>query len=405
MSLRPQAHDIIRTWAFYTILRCTLLTDEKPFENIMMGGFILSEDGTPMHASQGNVIDPLEIIDEYGADAFRCYAASCGLGEDNPFRRKDVIRGTKLLRKIYNAQQFIINILKNEKPQKTELIDIDKWILTKYSKLVKKCTKLMDNFDYSQAMKEIEYFLWHELADHYLEMIKTSIYENKNTESIKYTLYTLGLGTLKLFAPFFPHITEEIYQDFYKQFEDDKSIHISAWPEPILIDETKEKAGEIVKTYISQVRTWKSEQGMALNAPLNIAATYAPKDMISSIKSSESIIKSTLKYPENHEFIAGKPKVEEKITKIIPKYSKIGPTLKTDAKKLVDWINKNQEKVIEKLEKQGDIKIAEIPDIKINLKDNLIKDGYIEIQKVAQVKGKKNSRILSFDNFYLEIKE
>ncbi|HDI23796.1 MAG TPA: valine--tRNA ligase, partial [Thermoplasmatales archaeon] len=77
MSLRPQAHDIIRTWAFYTILRCTLLTGEKPFENIMMGGFILSEDGTPMHASLGNVIDPLEIIEEFGTDAFRCYAASC----------------------------------------------------------------------------------------------------------------------------------------------------------------------------------------------------------------------------------------------------------------------------------------------------------------------------------------
>ncbi len=118
MSLRPQAHDIIRTWAFYTILRCTLLTDEKPFENIMMGGFILSEDGTPMHASLGNVIDPLQIIDEYGTDAFRCYAASCALGEDNPFRRKDVVRGTKLLRKLWNVQQFIGNIIKDGKPNK-----------------------------------------------------------------------------------------------------------------------------------------------------------------------------------------------------------------------------------------------------------------------------------------------
>ena len=403
MSLRAQAHDIIRTWAFYTILRCTLITDEKPFENIMMGGFILSEDGTPMHASLDNVIDPLEIINEYGADAFRCYAASCALGEDNPFRRKDVIRGTKLLRKIYNVQQFITNILKDEKPKKTELIDIDKWILTKYSKLVKKCTKLMDNFDYSQAMKEIEYFLWHELADHYLEMIKTSIYENKNTESIKYTLYTLGLGTLKLFAPFFPHITEEIYQDFYKQFEDDKSIHLSEWPEPILIDDAKEKAGELVKTYISQVRAWKSEQGIALNAPINTIATYAPKDMISSIKSSESIIKSTLKYPENHEFIVGKPKIEEKITKIIPVYSKIGPTFKEDGKKIIQWLNKKQDEIIKKIEKDGDIKISDIPDINSNKKSGLVKEGYIQIEKEVHVKGKKDSTILSFDGFYLEL--
>lgn len=403
MSLRAQAHDIIRTWAFYTILRCTLITDEKPFENIMMGGFILSEDGTPMHASLDNVIDPLEIINEYGADAFRCYAASCALGEDNPFRRKDVIRGTKLLRKIYNVQQFITNILKEEKPKKAELIDIDKWILTKYSKLVKKCTKLMDIFDYSQAMKEIEYFLWHELADHYLEMIKTSIYENKNPESIKYTLYTLGFGTLKLFAPFFPHITEEIYQDFYKQFENEKSIHLLEWPEPILIDNSKEKAGELVKTYISQIRAWKSEQGIALNAQINTIATYAPKDMISSIKLSESIIKSTLKYPENHEFIAGKPKIEEKITKIIPVYSKIGPIFKEDGKKIIQWLNNQQDEIIKKIEKDGDIKISDIPDINLNQKSGLVKEGYIKIEKEVHVKGKKDSTILSFDGFYLEL--
>ena len=404
MSLRPQAHDIIRTWAFYTILRCTLLTDEKPFENIMMGGFILSEDGTPMHASLGNVIDPLEIIDEHGSDAFRCYAASCALGEDNPFRRKDVIRGIKLLRKIYNVQQFIKNIIKDEKPQKTELIDIDKWILTKYSKLVKKCTKQMDNFDYSQTMKEVEYFLWHELADHYLEMIKSNIYEDKNTDSIKYTLYTLGLGTLKLFAVFFPHLTEEIYDNFYKKHEGDKSIHISSWPKPIISDEQAIKSGENIKNYISQVRNWKSQQKLALNAPLSAVVTYAKKEYIESIKSSKGIIISTLKYPKNHEFIQGSPNVEEKITKITPKYSKIGPTLKKDAKKLVAWINKNQDKIIEKLEKQGDIKLSEIPDISNSSKDNLLKDGYIEIEKEAKVKGKKDTSVVSFDKFYLEVK-
>ena len=166
MSVRPQSHDIIRTWAFYTILRCTLITGKKPFENIMMGGFILSEDGTPMHASLGNVIDPLKIIKEFGSDAFRGYAASCALGEDNPFRRKDVIRGSKLLRKIYNVEQFIINILKDGKPKKTELIDIDKWILTKYTKLVEKATKQMDEFDYSQTMKDIESVSYTHLRAH-----------------------------------------------------------------------------------------------------------------------------------------------------------------------------------------------------------------------------------------------
>lgn len=405
MSLRPQAHDIIRTWAFYTILRCALLTNEKPFENIMMGGFILSEDGTPMHASLGNVIDPLNVMDEYGTDAFRCYAASCALGEDNPFRKKDIIRGVKFLRKLWNVQQFIGNVVKDSKPEKTELQDIDKWILSKYSKLVKKCTEKMDVFDYSQSMKETEYFLWHELADHYIEMIKSSIYEKKNVDSIRYTLYTVGLGILKLFAPFFPHITEEIYSDHYKNYDGKKSIHISNWPEPILIDEEKEMAGELVKNYISQARSWKSEQGIALNAPMNSTATYASKEFISKIKPSSSIIISTLKFPPNHKFIEGEPAVEKIIKNVTPVHSKIGPNLKKDSRILVEYINNNLGKVIKQIQANKDIPLSEfypagsaVPDEKI------VKDGYVKIEKEIVIKGKYNRKIIPFNEFYLEFR-
>ena len=404
MSLRAQAHDIIRTWAFYTILRCTLLTDEKPFENIMMGGFILSEDGTPMHASLGNVIDPLEVINEYGTDAFRCYAASCALGEDNPFRRKDVVRGTKLLRKLWNVQQFIGNIVKERKPKKPrKLQDIDQWILTKYSKLVKKCTEQMDVFDYSQAMKEIEYFLWHELADHYVEMIKGSFYNKENVDSIRYTLYTIGLGTLKLFAPFFPHITEEIYWDLFKEYEDDKSIHVSPWPKPILIDEEKELAGETVKSYIAQVRAWKSEQGWALNAPMNSSATFTSAQNISKILPSGSIIKSTLRYPDDHEFVAKKPEIQETIIAVEPVYAKLGPAFRTDSQKISQWIKEHQDEIIKAIETKGDILTSEIPGIKVVKKEGLLKAGYVQVKREAGLKGKKGSTILSFDGFYVEL--
>jgi len=404
MSLRPQAHDIIRTWAFYTILRCSLLTDEKPFENIMMGGFILSEDGTPMHASQGNVIDPLDVIKEYGSDAFRCYAASCALGEDNPFRYKDVVRGTRLLRKLWNVENFISNITKKGKTKKPELIDIDKWILTKYSKLVKKCTEQMDVFDYSQAMKEIEYFLWHELADHYIEMVKAPLYKKENTDSINYTLYTLGLGILKLFAPFFPHITEEIYQEHYKKHEEHKSIHISPWPEQIIIDEEKEKAGEYVKEYISKMRSWKSEKGIALNAPIEAYATYSNPSVITKLKPSSPIIKSTLKLPDDHEFIAGKPDIQDKITAINPVYSKIGPLFKKDSKEINEWITQHQKELIKKVEEKGDIKWSDIPAVKVSVSDeHLIKNGYLEVKKEATLKGKKDRIILKLDDFYIEV--
>ncbi|MFH1013403.1 MAG: valine--tRNA ligase, partial [Thermoplasmatota archaeon] len=345
MSVRPQAHDIIRTWAFYTILRCTLLTDKKPFENVMMGGFILSEDGTPMHASLGNVIDPMNIINEFSSDAFRCYAASCSLGEDNAFRKKDVIRGQKLLRKLWNVEQFISqNIDITIKPQQQPTLTmIDAWILTKYSNLINRCTELMDVYDFSQALKEIEYFLWHELADHYIEMAKAYIFKKKECDSIHYTLYTIGLGMLQLFAPFFPHITEELYQHIFKRSIGYESIHISQWPTSILSDRNALNAGELVKNYIANVRAYKSERGLPLNAALHSTATYANALVIDALVKNSFVVKTTLNLPESHEFIVGKPKIKEQITEIIPAYAILGPLLKQSAKTIIDHIKKNQD--------------------------------------------------------------
>ena len=142
-----------------------------------------------------------------------------------------------------------------------------------------------------------------------------------------------------------------------------------------------------------------------MNAPINTNITYASRDLISKLKPNKQIIKTTLKYPDTHEFIAGKPDIEEKITKISPVYSKIGPTFKQNGKKLVDWISKNQEEIIKKIEEKGDLQISEIPILKSSLKQGLIKEGYIQVQKDFKVKGKKDSTIISFDGFYLEIKE
>jgi len=406
MSVRPQSHDIIRTWAFYTILRCTLLTDSKPFENVMMGGFILSEDGTPMHASVGNVIDPLEIIDEFGSDAFRCYAASCSLGEDNAFRRKDVVRGKKLLRKLWNVEQFIhhnIDTLHTPTPP-SQLTMIDSWILTKYSDLVERCTKLMDVFDYSQTMKEIEYFLWHELADHYLEMVKSYIFKNKETQSYQYTLYTIGLGILELFAPFFPHITEELYQSIYKQTQGYLSLHVSQWPLPVHRDDEVLQQVEHVKEYIAMVRAYKSEQKLPLNAPLNSTATYADENIINSLKNNEFVIKSTLNLPESHRFIVGKPPITEKITEVMPVYAVLGPLLKQHAKVIVDHIKHHQQDLIKIIEETGDLTWNDLPDISTEDRSgSLLKNNLVAIKKQPQLAGKKDTRIIQLNEFYLEI--
>jgi len=404
MSVRPQSHDIIRTWAFYTILRCNLLTSDKPFENIMMGGFILSEDGTPMHASLGNVIDPLGIIDEYGTDAFRCYAASCSLGEDNAFREKDVIRGKKLLRKLWNVIQFIgSNIPEDYIPNKPkDLTMLDIWILSKYSVLVEKVTRLMGVYEYAQAMKHIEYFLWHELADHYLELVKSYIYNEKEQKSVFYTLYTLGLGMLKLFAPIFPHITEELYHQLFYNTNQQNSIHISPWPEPVLIDEDIMKAGEWVKLYVSEVRSFKSQQKIALNAPLNSTKTYASKEIVSYLKDQAFVIKETLKLPNDHQFIPGKPDIKETITQIIPNYATIGPRFKRESKQIIQYIKDHQNNLIDTIETTHDLTWNDIKIQGIQASDeSLLRQGFISIKKESVVKGEQNQSIIKLDSFYL----
>ncbi|MBS3749266.1 MAG: valine--tRNA ligase [Candidatus Thermoplasmatota archaeon] len=407
MSLRPQAHDIIRTWAFYTILRCSLLTDEKPFENIMMGGFILSEDGTPMHASLGNIIDPIKVINEFGSDAFRCYAASCSLGEDNAFRRKDVIRGKKLIRKLWNVEQFIgSNINTKEITEKPEnLTIVDTWILTKYSRLIKQTTDLLEHFDYSQAMREIEYFLWHEFADHYIEMAKSSIYNDKHVKSTTFTLYTIGLGILKLFAPFIPHITEELYQIMYNKSIETESIHLCSWPEPIIEDDDAYKSGETIKKFIANLRSFKSEQGIALNAELKSTATYGPKDLIKQLKSQEELIKSTLSLPDNHSFIEGKPDIEESIHGIEPVYAKIGPIFKKESQKIAAYIKNHQQDLISTIKETGDLKWKDIPDATAaNPEESLLNEEFVTLKRRSHVTGSDaDETLVNFEPFYVVV--
>ena len=403
MSLRPQAHDIIRTWTFYTILRCTLLTEQKPFENVMMGGFILSEDGTPMHASLGNVIDPLRIIEQYGTDAFRSYAASCSLGEDNAFREKDVIRGKKLLRKLWNIEQFIGQNCEPQKKilQPEQLTLLDRWILAKYSNMVQKATQRMETFDFSIAMKEIEFFIWHEFADHYLEMVKSYIYNDKFIESSRFTMYTIGLGIVKLFAPFFPHITEELYQMIYKESDKKESVHVSSWPQAIYTDKKAEHDGEIIKNYVADIRAYKSKLGIPLNASLPSMSSYASKEVIEILKQNEFLIKETVKLPQNHQFIKGKPDAEEIITDIIPTYAKIGPRFKGKSKAIVEYLNTHKNELIQKIKQKGDITWYDIPVVNHNDAENLVENNIISLKKETHAKGMADQSVVKFDDFYL----
>ncbi len=347
MSLRPQSHDIIRTWAFYSIFRGTAVTGKRPWNDIMIGGFILAEDGRPMHASWGNAVDPLKILDEYGADAMRYFAAKCALGIDAPFRSKDVRHAVKFQNKLWN----IYNLISRWEGEGSadELRLIDRWIVSRYSEVVEKATEHMERFEYDKTMAVLENFIWHEFADHYLEMIK-----GRDDAGVRYTLQTVGLGVLKMLSVFMPHITEEIYQRQYKDIEGAKSIHISSWPEPVFRDESAEKGGEVVKEIIGAIRRWKAAHGMPLNAEIGEISIVAPKAEDVIIAAHQDILRTV----KGRDIILIKEEdIERRPVKVIPKYKKIGPELKGDAKAVISALNEmGAEKVAEALE-NGDLEV------------------------------------------------
>ncbi|MCX6650937.1 MAG: valine--tRNA ligase [Methanomassiliicoccales archaeon] len=330
MSLRPQSHDIIRTWAFYTILREYLLTDEKPWEHIMIHGFIMAPDGTPMHTSIGNVIDPMPLLESYGTDALRYYACTCTLGEDHAFRERDVVHGKKLCTKIWNLGK-LIEMTVTERPERVQLKPIDRWIMSRYTKVLETVTGHLDNYNFDKAMREVENFAWKEFADHYVEMTKHRT--RTNDKSVRYTLYTVYLGILKMMAPMLPHVTEDAYQAF-AAMDDSKSIHISKWPEPEHIDEEAEVKGELTKDIIAAVRTWKAEKKYPLNKEL-LNVEIVGKGAL-ALKGYEQDIAMTVR--------AGRVEVLEKVQlnecpiQVKPVHAKIGPLFKNLARDVVAQI-------------------------------------------------------------------
>lgn len=350
-SLRPQSHDIIRTWTFYTILRDTLLTGKKPWNDVMIDGFILAEDGRPMHASDGNVVDPLKIINEHGADPLRFFAATCGLGIDTPVRIQDVTRGRKLITKFANLNSLIDSALKGRKraPKANfeELALLDRWILSRYAETVAKVTQYCEKYQFDRAVKEIDNFIWHELADHYLEMVKHRIRKGTPDRKAAFTLYTIGLGTVKMLAPFLPHLAEEMFSQYYGTFVKDRSVHTSAWPEPGEKDADALAKGNLARNLIKEIRSWKSEKGIPLNQEVSKVELVIPDESL--LEGVKDDIVSTLKIKEL--VIAKRQDMQEKIIAIKPKFDLLGPKFKKKAPAIVAELKKaSPESVAEELQ-------------------------------------------------------
>jgi valyl-tRNA synthetase len=271
MDVRPQAHEIIRTWAFYTIAKSYLHfgSDNIPWSNIMISGWCLAKDGGKMSKSKGNITDPVKLLEQYEPDAIRYWSANSNLGADTKFDENTLKIGKKLTHKLKNVVNFLNQLLKyNQIPETnsngetniekfspedwqirnkakyrcnkevlnlldnldikkiTDLIDI--WIMNKFANLAEQVTKNLTNFDYSKSLELIEKFFWNDFCDNYIESCKTRAYGEQ--EWITNTHYLSALTTLsiiiknilKLFAIYLPFATEELYLSLFK---DVTSIH------------------------------------------------------------------------------------------------------------------------------------------------------------------------------------
>lgn len=262
MSLRPNAHDIIRTWDFYTIVKSMHHHNNLPWGDVVISGHVLDPKGESMHKSKGNAIEPTAVLEKYGADALRFWTASSKLGEDLQYLEKDLITGQKTINKLWNASKFVLMNLEDYKYKKVKLELIDLWLLAKLDKVVEVCTKSFDEYEYSRAKAKAENFFWNVYCDYYLEIIKNRLYSEKDGKKIsaQFALYSSLLTIIKLFAPIMPHITEEIYNIRYAKDEKCKSIHISKWPEydKRLVNKEIEEMGELFIKIVQEVRKFKT---------------------------------------------------------------------------------------------------------------------------------------------------
>ena len=282
MSLRPQSHDIIRTWAFYTILKSYLLFNRIPWKDLIVGTFILDEKGHGMSKSKGNAIWADELIEKYNVDVFRYWVGTASLGNDLPFNEQDLVAGKKFITKLHNASNFVFMNLKDYKNKPSKLEEIDKYMLEKTKEMSVRAKEQYMKYNIAGAKKIIENFFWHMFADNYLEIVKKRIYNNKKgKESAQYVLYKTLLTILKLFAPITPFITEEIYQEHYKKLEKIKSIHLTEF-EDINVKE-KTEAGDLFIKILSKIRQAKTNNKKSMNAECIISIDKKDYDKIKNL--------------------------------------------------------------------------------------------------------------------------
>ncbi len=275
-ALRPQGHDIIRTWAFYTLLRTEALCEARPWDDILINGMVFGDDGNKMSKSRGNIVAPTEVVEEYGADAFRQSIALGGQpGSDVQFQWKEVKSADRFLTKVWNATRFGRTHFDEETPDITDpaLRAADRWLLWRLQEVADDVGAAMDEYRFDAALRQLREFIWSDLADDYVELVKGRLYEGRPGErdAARYTLFIALTASLRMLSPFSPFVTDELWSHLPTKAD---SIHAASWPDVESPRVDDRDAGELIVDVAEAVRRWKSDQGIALNAELERVELY-----------------------------------------------------------------------------------------------------------------------------------
>lgn len=285
-DLRPQAHEIIRTWAFYTLVKSYLHNASIPWTNLMISGWCLAEDKTKMSKSKGNVVTPVDLIEEKGTDAVRYWTATSRLGTDTAFSPDLLKIGRKLVNKLWNATQFAaMHLEKLTHEPTTPKADwqritetLDRWILSRLGETIDKATKAFTAYEYADALDATNSFFWADFCDNYLELIKKRVYNEDGSfdpaqqQSAVIALYHCLNGILKLYAPFCPHVTEELYSHiFAAEYAHKGSLHArNQWPgsADFIIEEAALASGNDALEILTAIRNTKSVGNVSIKYPV-----------------------------------------------------------------------------------------------------------------------------------------
>jgi valyl-tRNA synthetase len=253
MDLRPQGHDIIRTWLFYTVLKSHLEHDSLPWTNTAISGWVLDPERKKMSKSKGNVVTPMPLLERYGADAARYWAASARLGADTAYDESQIKVGRRLTIKVLNASRFALSI---EAGDGTVTEALDRSMLRKLAETIGEATRAFTAYDHARALEVTERFFW-SFCDDYLELVKGRAYGARGADVAASAVSALRAALsvlLRMFGPFLPYVTEEVWSWWR-----DGSVHLAPWPaegelaqaaagaDPAVLDVTAAVLGEVRK--------------------------------------------------------------------------------------------------------------------------------------------------------------